>query len=372
MWKKVLIITATLDFGGAERVVVDVAKTLNKNNHYDPAVCSLLGGGDLETEIIDTGIKHYFLNLKSIKNVFKNLMAVRRIIKEYRPDIIQTSQSTADFYGSVGALGLKIPIISFVHNPDMPRPISRKIIGYIVNTLLINTFIVSTEEKAETLRGSVPFSKNKIRVLYTVIDPKNLELPKDFTKKDYKEKFFIPKNKFIIGSVGRFYWEKGYDLLITAFEKVLEKHPESFLVLVGDGPEFEKLKGLASNLGIADKVLFPGYRKNVAVWMSLFDVFVVSSKLEAFPLVSLEALGLGRPVIITDRLFSKKILERAAMVVPCSVEGLRDGILKLIEGPKLRKEMSEKGRKMIEEDFVIDKYVRKLEKIYNEVLNKKA
>lgn len=374
MKTKVLIVTATLNFGGAERTVVDTAKALVKNKHYYPIVCSLLGGGEMQKELEGAGVEYHSLNLKSLKNVLGNIIQVRRLIKSCRPDIIHTHQSASDFYGSVGALGLHIPVISHIQNPDMPQPFSRKIIRFLISLWLIDAFIAVVEEKAESLKQMIPSAANKLYILYNTVDPKNLALPKNFDKSSYRVKLSIPKENFVVGSVGRLSWEKGYDLLLQAFAKITKaknqeiKKSNLTLVIVGNGPEAKKLKDLAQKLEIENQVIFTGYRKDTAVLMSLFDVFVISSKLESFPLVSLEAMYLGIPVIITDRLSSKDVLSQATLVVPCSTLGLKDGIISLLENKKLRSEMSAKGRKMIEEGFTIDAYIAKLEKIYDAVL----
>jgi glycosyltransferase involved in cell wall biosynthesis len=371
MNKKALIITTTLDFGGAERTVVDASKALFKSEKYHPIICSLFGRGDMRKEIEDAGIEHHPLNFKSIKNVVPNLISIRRLIKKIQPDIIHTHQFASDFYGSIGAIGLNIPIVSHIQNPDMPQPFSRKIIRFFTSLWLIDHFIAVVEEKTESLLKMIPSAVKRISILHNAVDPKNLTLPKEFSKSKMKSELKIPENNFVIGSVGRMVWEKGYDLLLSAFKKIFEKNPNSSLVLVGDGPELKNLKDMAEKLNISGKVIFAGYQKNTAEWMSLFDIFVVSSKMEAFPLVSLEAMHIGIPLIITDIVSSKKILSRAAMVVPCSEKGIKEGIEKIMENPKLREKMSKNEKKISKEEFSMDSYAEKLEKIYDKILDEK-
>lgn len=371
MGKSVLIITATLNFGGAERIVVDSAKALRKSGKYRPIVCSLFGGGDMEKEVRDAGIEHFFLNLKNAKNIVPNLIAARRIIKKIKPDIMHTHQLASDFYGSVGAINLNIPVVSHVHNPDMPQPLSRKIARYVLSRWFIDYFILTIENNYDWFEKNIPLAKEKTSILHNAIDPENLSLPEGFSKEKTRAELNIPKKNFIVGSVGRMAREKGYDLLLSAFEKILKNRPDTSLILVGDGPESENLKDMARKLNVSDKVVFAGYRKDTAKWISIFDVFAVSSKMESFSLVSLEAMYLGAPLIITDRLMSKNILSRAAMVVPCSEKDMEKGIVKLMENPNLRKELSEKEKKLAREEFSMDSYAGKLEKIYGAVLENK-
>jgi glycosyltransferase involved in cell wall biosynthesis len=366
--KKVLIITGTLKFGGVERLIIDTAKALKTKGNYYPIVCSLLEGGELENELKNSNIEYYSLKFKNLKNIIGNLLAIRKLIKKCRPVIIHTHQFASDFYGVIGSLGLNIPVVCHLHNPQMEKW-SRKIIRYILSRWFIDGFVAVIDEKAELLKKSIPSIENKIFILYNAINPENFYLPADFNHLAFKKQLSIPERVLIIGSVGRLSPEKGYDLLLLAFKEILEKAPYSFLILVGNGPEKENLINLAKKLKIDERVIFAGYQKEIIKFLTIFDIFVVSSKLEAFPLVALEAMYCGLPLIITDSLSSKDILSRAAMVVPCSVESLQNGIVKLINNEKLRKEMAARGKKMVEKEFTIDMYIKKLEKIYDKVLS---
>jgi glycosyltransferase involved in cell wall biosynthesis len=368
--KKVLIITGTLKFGGVERLIIDTAKALKTKGSYYPVVCSLLEGGELENELKNSNIEYYSLKFKNLKNIIGNLLKIRKLIKKSQPNIIHTHQFASDFYGVIGSMGLNISVVCHLHNPQMEKW-SRKIIRYILSRWFIDGFIAVVDEKAELLKKSIPSIENKIFILYNAINPENFHLPADFNHLAFKKQLSIPEQGLIIGSVGRLSPEKGYDLLLLAFKEILEKAPYSFLILVGDGPEKENLINLAKKLKIDERVIFAGYQKEIIKFLTIFDIFVVSSKIESFSITSLEAMYCGLPVIITDRLSSKDILSRAAMVVPCSVEGIQDGIVKLINDEKLRKEMSEKGKLLVEKEFSIGSYISKLENIYDLILNKK-
>ncbi len=372
MKRNVLIITATLDPGGVERMVVDTAKTLAKSERYRPMVCSLMGNGTMGQELEDGGIEYYRLGLGNIKNVFGNISAVRRLIKECEPDIVHTHQLASDFYGSMGVFGLGIPVISHVHNPDMPEPLSRKIVRFFINRWLVGAFIATIEEKAEHLKRVAESTGKKLFVLHNAVDPQRLLLPKEFDKEEYRRRLSVPPRAFVLGSVGRMSWEKGYDLLLESFKRILEKTPNSFLMLIGDGPKTTELKERARRLEISNKVMFAGHQKDVPVWISLMDLFVVSSRMESFSLVTLEAMYLGVPTIITDTLSSRDVFSRAAAVVPCSVRGLQQGIEDMIRNPKSREQMSARGKKMVNDEFTIDTYITKLERIYDAILAKKS
>ncbi len=365
--KKVLIISGALSLGGVERLILDTAKALIKRGNYLPTVLNLSGEGSFEDELKRSGIECVSLNQGVLrKNVMTNLRKTREFIKSRRPDIIHTHQFASDFYGGLGTLGLHIPVVSHLHNIDAESP-SRQVVRTILGCLsIIDVFIATTEKKYDELKKVL--RPGRVFLLYNAFDPQNLELPKGFSKAGFRSKLSIPKNNFVIGGVGRLSREKGYDVLLSAFKNVLLEMPKTSLVLVGDGLEMDNLKELAYDLVVAANVIFTGYRKDTAALMSIFDVFVISSRMESFSLVALEAMFVGVPVIITDRLSSKDLFAPAAVTVPLSPEGMGNGIISLLGDKKKREILALKGNELVKNRFTIDAYITKVEAIYDKLL----
>ena len=108
-----------------------------------------------------------------------------------------------------------------------------------------------------------------------------------------------PRNKQIVSS-GRLTEQKNHALLIKAFAGITAKYPAYKLVIYGDGPLRKDLELLASNLGIADKVSFPGYTTEIRKKIERSSLFVLSSDFEGMPNALMEAMALGVPCISTD------------------------------------------------------------------------
>lgn len=365
--KRVLIITGTLNYGGVERLLVDAAKALKEKGQYEPIICNLGQKSELEAELAAAKIQCFNLAKEALgKNIIKTLQAVRKIIKEVQPDIIHTHQFASDFYGSLAAIGLKIPVVSHLHNPQAESR-SRQIMRFFLTIRLTDAFIASSEEKEAAMKRWAPWTR--IFVLHNAIDEKNLELPTGFDREKFRQTFGLPAQSLVIGAVGRLSPEKGFDVLLESFEKIMIDKPEMALMIVGSGPEEENLKALAIKLKISDKVIFTGYRRDIAALMSLFDLMVVSSRTESFCLAALEAMFVGTPIIITDRLSTKDLFAPAAAIIPLSPEDLAAKILELLNNKEERMAMAVRGRKLVKENFLIETYVSKLEKIYGEIIN---
>jgi len=179
-----------------------------------------------------------------------------------------------------------------------------------------------------------------------------------------KEKLNI-NNEFIIGSVGRmFIAQKGFDILIRAFKQILDKGMKTKLVLVGSGKDEKLLKHLANSLNIQKQVIFTGYKKDAYKYMRMMDLFIMPSLYEGFPIVHLEAMYMGVPCIISRYIPSLEIAGNSAFKIKPNEKEIVDAVLYLMENRKIREDMVKEGKRIIQ-FFTIERYVEKLEKIYN-------
>ena len=159
---------------------------------------------------------------------------------------------------------------------------------------------------------------------------------------------FDGERKKTIVSAGRFSLQKRFDVLIQAFAKVREAHPDYQLILYGEGDDFlVEYKRLVKHLSIEDCVRFPGYVKNVAAHIREDGIFVLSSDFEGIPNALIEAMSVGIPVVATDctpggPAFLTNNGERGLLVPVHNVEAMAEAINRLIEKPELAKSLSRK------------------------------
>lgn len=138
---------------------------------------------------------------------------------------------------------------------------------------------------------------------------------KDFSKFSYKfEKRKEIRNKlgledrFVIGHVGKFNLQKNHQFLIELFKKYSDLHPESILMLIGDGPLESEIKNNVSSLNLQDKVIFTGAIDNVQDYLQATDLMIFPSLFEGLPNVVLEWQAMGIPTLISDRITSECIV----------------------------------------------------------------
>ena len=146
----------------------------------------------------------------------------------------------------------------------------------------------------------------------------------------------VPVGPPRIGSIGRLHRNKGYDILLDAAALLRDRGVDFSLTLAGDGPERAALERQVATLNLADRVAFPGWVAQSADALNAMDLFVLSSRVEPFGLVVIEAMAAGVPIVSTDIGGPRDILGggRLGRLVPAgSAEALTDGIMAALADP---------------------------------------
>jgi glycosyltransferase involved in cell wall biosynthesis/uncharacterized membrane protein YkoI len=157
----------------------------------------------------------------------------------------------------------------------------------------------------------------------------------------------------VILAAGRLGNQKGFDLLIAAFAQVNARHPEWQLRICGGGPRLRRLKSQIATLGLGARISLPGAVSGLGAEMGGASMFVLSSRFEGFPLVLLEAMNKGLPVVSFDCPTGPgEIVEdhRNGILVPAEdVNALARGMCEIIEDAELRRRVAAAGRRTAED-----------------------
>jgi L-malate glycosyltransferase len=184
-------------------------------------------------------------------------------------------------------------------------------------------------------------------------------------------------DKIVIGTVKKMDHPYGIDALIKAFSKVARSSPKISmeLRLAGDGPLLEKLKSLAAELGVADRVRFYGRipQTEVPTFLRGMDVYVALSVSESFGVAVLEASACGLPVVVTDVGGLPEVVKQGetGFIVPAgSIEGAAIAIERLVCDPELRSAMGARGREFVIQEYEWGKTALHMEAVYQRVAGK--
>jgi len=228
------------------------------------------------------------------------------------------------------------------------------------------------EEEKEYLAGRFPIKKG-------IVLPNGLnyrELDISASGEEFKKKYGIDSDKKIILFLSRISWKKGFDTLIPAFGNVLKEHSNAVLVVAGgddEGYKKEVLK-MADSEGVADKIIYTGMLlgSDKVSALKAASVFVLPSYSENFGNVILEAMHLGVPAVITDKIaIADEIAkESAGLVVKKDISSLSAALLKILENSEVAASLAVNGRKFCEKfdaDLIANKWVQE----YNSIIKRK-
>jgi glycosyltransferase involved in cell wall biosynthesis len=206
--------------------------------------------------------------------------------------------------------------------------------------------VTQTTETADWVKDNCPGSRVSV-----IPNPITFPIPRYEPVLDPND--WVAPNQKTILAVGRLGPEKGFDILLESFANLKESLPRWDLVVLGDGPLRESLELQRDQLGLHERVHFPGAVGNVSDWYSHADIFILSSRFEGFPNVLLEALAHGLPAISFDCLTGPSDLVchgQNGLLVPIDqgVDGLGAAIRSLAENKSLREQMAGSGADVVQ------------------------
>ncbi|MBN2016786.1 MAG: glycosyltransferase [Candidatus Cloacimonetes bacterium] len=358
----VLYIIWSLDQGGAERVVIDLAKNTDKIQ-FNVTICCLNEKGTYAHEAEKAGIKVIPLHKLPKLDPFI-IFKISRLIKKKHIDIVITHLWTSNFWGRIAAFisGVKV-IIATEHTTDENRPWYYHLIDQILAKISTKIIAVSTSVKAfHQNRSHIP--PCKFEVINNGIDIKkfNVEINKEDKRKEFG---FIPTD-FVIGLFGRFVPAKAHEVLLQSLQKLITKYPNIKVLFVGSGPTEDQIKEIVREFGLENHVIFAGFRNDIPELYQILDLFILPSEREGFPITLLEAMTSGIPVIATDVGGNSDIIKdgrNGFIIEPNNVEALTQRIEYYIEHPDEADIFANKAQSSVQKHFTSQIMTRNTEQM---------
>ena len=305
------------------------------------------------------------------------------IIKKMNLDVIHTNvEFTIGTFARVVSIQLGIPLVhtyhtmwnDYTHYITKNNKVLDKVTKGAVKYLSVFFGDTTATELIVPTRKIYDLFKDKYKVKKNIhIVPTGLETERfhreNFTAKqinDLKKFLGIKKKDFCILTVSRIAQEKSIDRLIKNHKELLKKYPNIKFVIVGDGPDFDKLKDLAKELKVDDSVIFTGKIafSNVPLYYTLGDVFVTASTTETQGLTVIEAMCASVPVVaVNDESFRNSVINDLNGYLFNTDEEYMKYIGKLHDDKELKTKLSKQAR-ISSNDFSSDIFAMKVLKVY--------
>jgi glycosyltransferase involved in cell wall biosynthesis len=359
--------------GGVESHVLSMSQTLVRKGHDVAVYTSKYSDEVPEREEYD-GIDIH--RVKTVVNVFNTPLIpnVKKQLLKERADVIHAHMPPpfTEYYASRACKRSGIPFVVTYHcDPEIPNILSnpvtniyRRTFGYYA-LLHSRQIIVHTQTYSATSRALWKFEP--------VIIPSAIDINRFHPDKDggiVRKKHGIEDKKVVL-YVGRFVYHKGLDHLIEAANRL---DPDVVFILVGTGEYRKTMEKLIDKYNLKKRFIFPGHVPEDLLpnYYSAADVFVLPSvlRLEAFGLVTVEAMSTGKPVVISDIPGVREVITdkvHGYLAEPANPDDLSSKLDKVLKSPKLSKKLGMAGRKKVEEDFNWEKVVDRIIEVYESV-----
>ena len=370
---QVLHIITSLGDGGAEALLYRMCRFDKEHNHIVISIMDEQKYGPLLNEI---GVVVHTLNFPKGKIKISGFFKLYRLIKQIKPDVVQTWLDHADMIGGIVArlAGIK-NIVWGVHHTALVKGESKLSTIFIskINVFLsyfIPKKIIYCAQESKKAQEKIGYKKAKGVVVLNGYDIEGFT-QNDSLSAEIRNDLCINADSFLIGHVGRYDPQKDLSNLIEAFALLNQKKLDFDAVIVGsnlDNNNHDLLSMLNKN-GLSKVVHLLGRRDDINAIMNGIDLFVLSSKSEAFPNVLNEAMLCGTPCVTTDVGDAGKIVRDTGWVVrPKDSEALANAIINASEEKESNKSIWLQRkiacRKRVVENFSLEKMVKEYKKVW--------
>lgn len=251
-------------------------------------------------ELIEMGARYYVIPpYQKLPQYLKTLI---RYFKENDYKIVHSGMNTLAVFSLFAAWIVKVPVrINHNHSTASKGETKRNIIKYILRPfakIFATDLCACSYYAGKWLFGKKAMERGKVTVFNNAIDLDKFRFSQ--TERSEVRKELELEDKFVVGHVGRFCFQKNHDKLIDIFAEIHKKLPDSVLLLVGIGELMNETKEKVERLGLSDAVLFLGVRNDVNRLYQAMDVFVLPSHYEGLPVVGVEAQGAGLPCVFSN------------------------------------------------------------------------
>ncbi|SFB71002.1 Glycosyl transferases group 1 [Flexibacter flexilis DSM 6793] len=235
----------------------------------------------------------------------------------------------------------------------------------------VSHYVCVSEATQEFLQKRLDLSASQMTLRYGFI-PQPIVNQQE--KEKIRQRLGLPQGAFVVGASGAIGWRKGSDLFVQMAAQLLAQHPEMYFVWVGGGSaaELAEVQQLCQEKGIAQRVFWTGNQPNPADYYALFDVFLLSSREDPFPLVCLENAALGKPIICFEKAggMPELVSRDCGVVVPyLDVAAMAEAVEKLSKDKVELQRLGENARKIIAEEFLVEKAAASLWETLQKTIN---
>jgi glycosyltransferase involved in cell wall biosynthesis len=373
--KKVLFLRSSLGVFGAERVVLEIASGL-ANSRYESIVGVIGNKHPSSSELADraaqVGLSARFFPCQSPFDL-GTVKHIRRFVRDNDIAIVHAHGYKANFYALAATWLTNVASVATCHPwTETSYSLKSRIYTFLDKLWLrrMDRLTAVSADVQQQVLASIPGSRCDIIANGIAFER--------FEAVDGNGKLLselgLSDRDTLIGTIGRLVPEKGYRHLLASARNICAKRPDAKVLFIGDGPQREELENAVRQTGLEDCVRFLGVRRDIPEILALLDVFVLPSITEGLPMVLLEAMAAGKPIVATEVGDIPKVIQAdqsGLLVPPANEDALSDALLALIEDTERANRLAARAREEVVLKFSGQKMVDDYISVYDELLNAK-
>ena len=372
---RVLHLITRLPVGGAERLLVDIARGLDPQR-FTSIACCIQDRGELAAELEASGIAvHSLERMRTRRFDWRAIGDLARLMREQRIDVVHSHLYHANLYGRLAARRARVPAVATVHNTYAKRKLHRELLNRWLAHISARVIAVSEDVRNDLMRyDGIP--AQKIVVIHNGIDVGRVRTA--LTRGEARARLGLPHEAIALGCVARLEEQKGHRFLLEALARLNDpaRGAARFrVVLVGDGRLRAELERRAADLGVAAWTMFLGTRHDVPDILKALDICVMPSLWEGLSVAMLEAMAAGLPLVISDVSGVSQVIgdNEFGLKVPVGdVSGLARTIAGLADAPERRLALGAAARQRVLAKFSAQAMLAELSRLYEEVSSRRS
>lgn len=366
--KRILHIIKSLGRGGAERLLVSTIRMHSKEFEFD-VIFFLSKRNQLQKDLEALGCRVTCLNSSNIFQILLKLPALSGIIKKQHYDLIHAHLPWAGIMARMAGKITDVPVVYTEHN--IFRHYNQVTRFFSKLTFSWQACVIAVSDEVASVVLEVVKPAVRVKTIRNGVD--TMEFKKgNFQVEELKKKLALPADAVIIGNVSSIRPQKRIDRWISIAKKISNQTPNVFFLVVGGGATKDELEVMANVEVGEDKVLFTGQSSEPEQWMACMDIYLMSSDFEGLPVALLEAMSMECVPVVTSVGGIPTVLEdekNGYLFKPEDEETAVKRIIELIQQPERISRMGLEARKSVAEHYGIERMVRELEEVYEDVLS---
>lgn len=363
--KKILHVVWSLNVGGAEKLVYDLAHA-QRAAGFAPMVCSVNEFGLLGDRLREEGFP-VFSRHKSPGLDISMVRWLRRLIRREKVAVVHAHQYSPMVYAVLAGLGLRGTTLVYTeHGRNYPEHLSwkRRLVNPLLGRLADHLVSISHSTR-HSMISCDRLPAGRIRVIHNGVDVRRARGSAPAGQK--RAELGIPEGCAVVGSAARLEEVKNLPMMLRAFRQVLAARRDTVLVVAGTGSLEPNLKRLAGELGIAEAVRFIGLRHDLPDLFRMFDVFLLSSHTEGISITLLEAMANEVPAVVTAVGGNPEVVRdgETGYLVPAGGDReMADRILFLLDHPDIARRMGKEALRRVEGSFSFNRMMSSYLELY--------